>query len=138
MAAADTSDGWEAYVHESVASVSGKGRYTCVDGDSKGRLMLGAASGMLHIFQPAGSALPEIVPLPGATARISQVRVSPTDAHVAVAVASELFILTTKYAHSFSHTQQHPRPTPVLRGSSTAPQHTRAHTRPGTGSSRSS
>lgn len=98
---------WENLLRENVAAISGKGRYTCIDGSPKGYLALGAASGSLYIYQlsaqtesQVSARLLEVVPLP-VNSRVSQVRISPTENHVAVAAAGQVLILTMEFSAKF-------------------------------------
>ena len=101
---------WENLLREKVGAISGKGRYTCIDGSPLGRVALGTASGSLYIYEVAaaapgapgaGARLLEVVPLPDVTAPVSQVRLSPSEKHVAVAAAGEVFVLTMKFPAKF-------------------------------------
>jgi len=102
---------WENLLREKVTAVSGKGRYTCIDSSPNGRLALGTASGSLYIYEltkrpsrtdsTVSARLLEVVPLPDVNARVSQVRISPADTHVAVAAAGQVFILTMKFPAKF-------------------------------------
>ena len=102
---------WENLQRENVGAISGKGRYTCIDGSAGGRVALGTASGSLYIYEvraaapgaAGGARLLEVVPLPDVTAPVSQVRLSPTERHVAVAAAGEVFVLTMKFPAKSVH-----------------------------------
>lgn len=114
---------WENLLRENVGAISGKGRYTCIDGSPGGRVALGTASGSLYIYEVAGAGagaaaggvrLLEVVPLPDVTAPVSQVRLSPTEKHVAVAAAGEVFVLTMKFPAKFAPTKHTHTPTEVF------------------------
>ena len=101
---------WENLLREKIAAVSGKGRYTCIDGSPNGKLALGTATGSLYIYEltkrstrgdsTISAHLLEMFPLE-VNARVSQVRISPADTHVAVAAAGQVFVLTMKFPAKF-------------------------------------